>query len=139
MIAVIFAIVKCNCYSIPYTSYPHHVGGETASFKQHLQCGGSVNYNCVNQECDVQCGDGTRVRLKCREGSVSVSSINQRSTVSCGPKISFPPCFPFCDHDNAGHDKALSQTSSLFQPCFPFCNEAEKSPLNASCFPFCEG
>ena len=64
IIAVIFAIGKCNCYSIPYTSYPYHVGGETESFKQHVQCGGSVNYNCVNQDCDVQCGDGTRVRRK---------------------------------------------------------------------------
>merc|ERR1712215_257523 len=68
--------------------------------KPLLECGGSVNYKCKDGACVVKCGDGTKVELSCPNDDMSLTSINGKSKVYCGPnapKVNFPRCFPFCN------------------------------------------
>merc|ERR1712215_424429 len=48
----------------------------------------------------LKCGDGTKVELSCPNDDMSLTSINGKSKVYCGPnapKVNFPRCFPFCN------------------------------------------
>merc|ERR1719470_256651 len=65
-----------------------------------LQCSGSSSSRCAGKLCTVLCSDGHKVQLHCEDEGVNVNSnlVGGLShiQVSCGKKVQFRPCFPFC-------------------------------------------
>merc|ERR1719318_684339 len=65
-----------------------------------LQCSGSTSSKCAGKLCTVLCSDGHKVQLHCEDEGVNVNSnlVGGLShiQVSCGKKVQFRPCFPFC-------------------------------------------
>merc|ERR1712243_109376 len=54
--------------------------------------GSDINGTCDGTHCVVRCGNGKKVEMECPEEAIKVSG----GTATCGKKLEFPPCFPFC-------------------------------------------
>merc|ERR1712133_94288 len=54
--------------------------------------GSDINGTCVGTRCVVECGNGKKVEMECPEEAINVTG----GTATCGKKLEFPPCFPFC-------------------------------------------
>merc|ERR1712121_248624 len=57
--------------------------------------GSSMTGTCVGTQCVVTCENGKKVEIECPEKGIDING----STATCGKakKVTFAPCFPFCD------------------------------------------
>jgi len=109
--------------------YDREAEGRTFTYN----CGG-VSTSCDNNgKCQIRCNNGRKYEVTCpNKGTItSISNSNGRSQISCGKKVKFPPCFPFCD-DNSPIGPQDPNTCGVSRPCQD-CNNFECNQAAAKC------
>merc|ERR1712193_292906 len=63
----------------------------------------NANLKTEGSVSTLACGDGKTYPLEPCEDGVNLNQVDGKTTVTCGgdrpPKVTFPPCFPFCGVD----------------------------------------
>merc|ERR1712025_335065 len=106
------------------------IGANQQGDQKTVDCAGSsINDNCDGTQCVVTCGNVKKVEMECPEEGINITA----GTATCGKKLEFPPCFPFCDKEgqpmnNGGTSRqARSSGDQKTVDCPP------GSPINGTC------